>query len=200
MGLAAVTLPFAAVAGLSAPAWAAGVNATGSVTCTGVSGSAKFSPPLKNGGSTSGTEKITVKFALSSCTPSGSNVSGTGTGSAKGTITTNSGNSCAGLLGVRNVAASLPVKWKGFTPKANPSTLSLTQVDAEAAGHNGNPAFAWGSQAQSTTAPATVTGSFPTTTGHGEVDASISAATLAADCGSTKGLKSLGFDAGSITG
>ena len=198
--MAAVVMPIAAVAGVGVTnAWAGTVTATGTVTCTGVAGSAKFKPALKASGPTMGTEKITAKITLSHCTTSGSNVSGTGTGLAKGTITDSTGSSCTGLFGVINVTAALPVKWKGFSAKIAASTLKITQVDGEAAGGNGNPAFAWGSQAQSTTNPATVTGSFPTTSGHGEIDASISAGTLASQCSSKKGIKALDFSAGSVT-
>ena len=114
--MAAVVMPIAAVAGVGVTnAWASTV-ATGTVTCTGVSGSAKFSPALTSSGPTSGTEKITTKITFSHCTTSGSNVTAhsNATGSAKGTITDSTGSSCTGLFGVINVSASLPVKWKYF--------------------------------------------------------------------------------------
>jgi hypothetical protein len=202
MSIVAIAIPVAGIAGFGGVnAWAKGapVTATGTVTCTTISGSAKFKPALISSGATSGTETITTKLTMSGCTTSGSNVSGTGKGAVKGTITTDMGNSCTGLFGVIDTTASLPVKWSGFSSKIATSTINITQVDGEAAGANGNPAFAWGSQAQATTNPSTVTGSFATSSGSGEVDASISASTLATNCASKKGIKALDFSAGSIT-
>ena len=188
----AVAVPAALATGIGAPAAFAGgsVNATGTVACTGVAGSAKFSPPLTTSGGSS--ETISVKVTLSSCNATGSNVTTSnfkGTGSGK--LTTAS-SSCAGLAGTTAVSGTLPIKWtaKAGKSKVNNTSVTFTSVTGVAAGSNGNAGFTFSHQTSS--------GSFAGSV-SGEVDSNESASALLSACGSKKGVKSLTLVAGHVS-
>ena len=69
---AAVSMPLSVVAAVDSSSGAAApkVNATdATVTCTSISGSAKFSPPV-TADETAGTAKTTIKATLKGCTTS----------------------------------------------------------------------------------------------------------------------------------
>jgi hypothetical protein len=101
-----------------------------SVTCTGITGSIKFNPPLTL--SSSGTVTTAVKANLSGCTvtPSsgGTPVAVTGA-KVKGTLTDTSSTGCAGLSGSSHNVGTLTTSWKS-SPKlvATTSTLAVNSV------------------------------------------------------------------------
>ena len=100
------------------------VTATGTVTCSTVSGSVKFSPPLTFNGN-SNNELVKVKLLLSGCVTSGSfNVSGALNVTMKSpTGTTSMANACGSGL-ASNVATTATGKWKA--PKG--TKVAMTQL------------------------------------------------------------------------
>ncbi len=111
LSAAAVALPLTLISVGSSTAFAGGTkfsgNAPGTLTCSGVSGSVKFKPPLKL---TSGGTSISAKGVLSNCHASNPAVSITD-GKFKATIT-GTGTGCAGLAG-GTTSEVFTVKWKG---------------------------------------------------------------------------------------
>lgn len=92
-----------------------GIVATGSVTCTHVTGSVSFTPAVRHVGSTSETQMIT--FHASRCITKNSNVKHVTSGTLVVTVHRPS-NSCIGLL-----TTQLP---KGSTGTWKPSTIHST--------------------------------------------------------------------------
>ena len=150
VGLAAGVV-LALVASLSTQALAKGgppgggggpVTATGGVTCNGVSGTAKFSPPLtRNGNST--TETIKFKLRLSGCSTTGSNVSSITSGMFNITMksptgTANNTNSCANATPAAGTVPTTSVgKWKAPKgTKVNMTHLSTTGESWSTGGPN----------------------------------------------------------------
>ena len=124
LSAAAVALPLTliGVAGVGPASAATAVNAPGSLTCTGISGSVKFKPPLTL---TAGGTSVSAKGDLSGCTGTGGE-SGV-TGKFKATIAS-TGTGCAGLAGGTSEEV-FTVKWKGdlngAKAKFNPSTITV---------------------------------------------------------------------------
>jgi len=153
------------------------INGTGTVTCS-IKGTLKFSPPLKNGGTTP--ETISLAASLSGC-------SGTGNGadvtkaSAKGSeITAN--NACASLVGTMSNTLSTTVKWTvgSGKPKLNPSTVGFSSETG-----NAGPPLSFDASGSATA------GSFngDSAASHAVIQQTISQ--VLAACGSATGLKSL---------
>jgi hypothetical protein len=71
------------------------VVATGSVTCTGLTGSVSFTPPLTSSATTAG--QTAVNATATGCTTKGSNVSTIQSAALNGTISTAT-SACTGLL------------------------------------------------------------------------------------------------------
>ena len=111
LSAAAVALPLTLISVGGGTAFAGGTkfsgNAPGTLSCTGVSGTVKFKPPLTlTGGGTS----VSAKGVLSSCHASNPAVSITD-GKFKAAITS-TGGGCAGLAG-GTTSEVFTVKWKG---------------------------------------------------------------------------------------
>jgi hypothetical protein len=109
---AAIALPLTLIGVVgSGTAFAGGTkfsgNAPGTLSCSGVSGTVKFKPPLKL---TSGGTSVSAKGILSNCHASNSSVSITD-GKFKATIAS-TGTGCAGLAG-GTTSETFTIKWKG---------------------------------------------------------------------------------------
>ncbi len=106
----AVALPMALIAVGSGAASASSKfsgSAPGTVSCTGVTGTVSFKPPLKL---TSGGTTVKAKGVISGCHGSNPSVSITD-GKFKAAITS-SGTGCAGLAG-GTTSETFTIKWKG---------------------------------------------------------------------------------------
>jgi len=106
----AVALPLALIAVGSGAASASSKfsgNAPGTISCSGVTGSVSFKPPLTL---TSGGTSVKAKGDISGCHASNSNVSIT-LGKFKAAITS-SGSGCAGLAS-GTTQETFTIKWKG---------------------------------------------------------------------------------------
>ena len=158
------------------------VNRSGTVTCNDVIGTAQTSPPLVPGGTaTSDTVKLNVHLlechASGSNVPSGVTFKGTGGGTFLATTSNcdelSTGNPFA-LVGMLNV------KWvinkKAVPGGIGPSHLNFTTVTPILDGEYipGNAGFTFSS--------VPVSGSFSPGPASGEVDSTVSGATLAAEC------------------
>ena len=103
------------------------VNVTNNTaTCTGLKGTAKFSPPISENETVGATETTTIKAKLTGCTSNATGLtvkSGTVTGSFSDTIT--SANGCASLLGSNSEAGTLSTKWT-TTPKLSSGNSVVT--------------------------------------------------------------------------
>jgi hypothetical protein len=164
---------------------------TATVTCTGISGTVKFTPPVTTSES-AGTGKTSIKASLSGCTTNdGVTVTGA---KASGTLTTTrtaGENGCVALAGGSDATGPLTVKWK-TSPKLS-SGSSVVQVNSVkgSIGGNGNADF---------TIPGTIpngtpSGSFQgTDNGAGDTTSAqttTSAGSILATCEGKKGLKSI---------
>jgi hypothetical protein len=87
-------------------------NAT--VSCATVTGQAGFSPALRTPGKTSGIEHVHFNLTTGGCTSTALTPPATITGTLKGTLTTNTGTSCATALGTSAYSAvgTLQAHWK----------------------------------------------------------------------------------------
>ena len=166
------------------------VNTTGSVSCSGIVGSLKFTPALTiTGGSF---EAVKVKVKATGCNAATSNVTtGNFTGKITGTISTSRVN-CDSFFATQNVSGLLTVKWsaKVGKSKTNPTSIGLFQIVGTTSGSNGNAGLRLVNQA--------TRGSFSDASIGGEIDANQSAGQIAASCSSKRGLKKLTLDAGSL--
>jgi hypothetical protein len=170
---------------------AGGTVATGSITCTNVTGTVTFNPPLTN----SGTSPETTSIALnaSGCTTTGSNVSVVQSGTATTTIQSTT-NGCTSLLSSKPLAVA--ITWAPRTTHASVVSFSGYAIVNDAANHIG-----FGLPASGGTA--TVAGSFAgSDNGAASKSTTYSGLTttqLLAACASASGVPSLALVSGSVT-
>jgi hypothetical protein len=162
-----------------------------------MSGQFKFSKPLTDTGTTSGSDPVSVKIDLGHCTTSaGSNVTGYGSTKLKGTLTTTFGSNCSAFTAggpstVLDWSGSLQGKWKGFAEIVESSTVALPQIEVLEGDVPPAVLFRIGSQALWPTEGAMVTGSFATSTGSASMMTSEEATAFASACASEAGVKTL---------
>ena len=170
---------------------AGGTAATGSVTCTDVTGGITFYPPLVNAGTSP--ETTSIVLSVSGCTPTGSNVSQVA-GARATAIIQGADNSCTGLLTSRPIAVAFA--WSPSSIHASLVSFSGFSLPTDAAGHVG---FALPDKGGS----ASVAGSFGGTNGgassSGSTFSSLTVAQLHSTCDTTAGLTSLTFVNGTVT-
>ncbi len=129
---AAAAIPVGLLVGGGVAFASGGVDAThATITCTTVTGSAKFKPTITKS-EAAGTTTTSVKATLGGCTVSGVTATVT-SGSVKGSFVSNSHaagtNGCTALAGVTPETGSLTTKWKS-SPKltSGSSVVTVTQV------------------------------------------------------------------------
>jgi hypothetical protein len=196
--VAAAAIPVGFIVATSGMASAGGgpnvMNDTAS--CTAVTGSLSFNPPLSDTG-TATSDTVTIKLAYSGCTD-GSSLLTTLTGKVKGTFVTAS-NSCAGLESPTIVTTGLVSKWK-MSPKGTPNTTTLIAGETESGvSSGGDGEFVIGAPGASP-GPSS-TGAFEGTDGgassNGTLVTTLTTGELGTACGSPKGLKKVGIGTGS---
>jgi hypothetical protein len=194
---AAIAMPASVIAATGGLASAGGVtvNATTySISCTGLTGSAKFNPGLML---TTGspTETVSLKAALSGCTatPSGGGAAITSiSGSASGTIHSDASAGCTGLNGAATDTGTLTVKWKATPKLSSGSTVFSvnTVTGGTDPGSATTPQFVLSS-------PNSVSGSFQGSDGGASsvitADSTSNEGAVVAACGGKKGLTKLGL-------
>ena len=174
----------------SSTSTAAATLATGKISCTGVSGTIAFVPPLTSSGTSP--ESTNIAFTASGCTPSGSNASTITSGHGTAVIK-DSTNACTGIT------TSKPVK---VTVGWSPSTVLPTVVSFSGYKVGANASGDYGFTLPDTGGSDNVTGSF---SGSGATNATAStyssstAAQIATSCGSSTGLASLTLTTGSFS-
>lgn len=193
---AAAAMPLGLATAVSGTAGAGGstVNATNdTVTCTGLSGTLKFSPPITKSES-AGTTTTTIKATLSGCTsaPGLTVTSGSVTGTLSDTHAAEDG--CTALAGSLSASGSLTTKWK-TSPKLSSgnSVIAVNSVEGGVGG-DGNATF----DIPGSTPNGTPSGSFQGTD-HGASDttaaqSTVSAVSILGTCDGKKGLKSLSIE------
>jgi len=188
----AVVVATTAACGGSSPTSSAPpvVVATGSVSCTGVTGSVSFSPALTKTGTSP--ESATISVTSAGCTTSGSDVHVT---SGAGTATlSDPNNSCTGLITPRQL--TVDITWTPPTVHSSAVTFSGFTVATNGPGGGG------GFTLPSASGTAKVTGSFAGSDhGAGSTSAVYSSDTvtqLLAACGSAAGLATIPVTSGSL--
>jgi hypothetical protein len=173
------------------------VNATNyTVSCSTITGSAKFGTPMHLIMATF-TEVTTIKAKLSGCTATptvgGPAVTGI-TATVSGTLTNTAANGCAGLSGSGADVGNLTTKWKS-TPKLS-SGNSVVNVQSVLGGSNTVGANTYGVfTIPGSTPGSAATGSFQGTDA-GAADSTVAATTqteaaIITSCNSTAGLKGI---------
>ena len=194
---AATAMPIgfiAASGGLASARPAPPVNATpASVTCTGISGSAKFSPAMTSD-ETAGSGTTTIKAALTGCTTNdGVTVTGAKVAGVLTSTSTAGENGCAALAGSSSDTGNLTTTWK-TTPKlvTKTSTIDVKSI-AGSIGSDGNATF----NIPGSTPNGAASGSFQGTNGGASertaAQTTTSAASILTTCEGKKGLKSFDF-------
>jgi hypothetical protein len=170
---------------------AGGKVATGSVTCTSVTGTIAFNPPLTNSGTSPETTSITL--TASGCTPAGSSASTVTSGTATATIQSAT-NGCLSLLTSKPVAVA--VAWSPSSIHASVATFSGYAIVSDAGGNIG-----FGLPNSGGTA--TIAGSFAGTdngaTSKATTYSALTQTTLLAACATAAGVPSLAITNGSVT-
>ena len=135
LALAGSVAVVAAPAGASAPHATITVNVHNSaVACDTLSGTLKFSTPLKFTGPTTGASTITVKGTVAGCTSA--DVGGGGqifSGALAATINGTGGSNCTGLAGTSTNTNTATITWKPpkgykFTPLTGSPGKPITTV------------------------------------------------------------------------
>lgn len=170
---------------------AGGAVATGSITCTKVTGTITFTPPITGNGSSA--ESTDISLTVDGCTTTGSNVAQVTGGTATATIKTASSN-CSNLLNPQPV--SVAVSWSPGSVHASQASFSSDGIVSDSAGHLG-----FGLPGSGGTA--TVTGSFAGSDNGAKSSATtystLTAAELQSACASPAGVASLTVASGSVT-
>jgi hypothetical protein len=192
---AAAAMPIGIIAATGGLANASGtppVNATtATITCTGISGSAKFNPPITKS-ETAGGGTTTIKATLSGCTTAaGVTVTSAKVAGVLDTTRTAGENGCTALAGGSSATGNLVTTWKTSPKLVTPtSTIQVTSI-AGSVGSNGNATFSIPGNTPNGTASGSFQGS-----NHGDSDVTdaqttTSAAAILTTCEGTKGLKSI---------
>ncbi|HUY22248.1 MAG TPA: hypothetical protein VMV22_07890 [Acidimicrobiales bacterium] len=170
---------------------AGGTVATGSVTCTNVTGTITFTPPLTNSGTSA--EATRISLAAAGCTTAGSTGIQVASGTATATITSPT-NGCVSLLSSKPVVVA--VAWSPSSIHASVASFGGYAIVTDAAQHTG-----FGLPNAKGTA--SVDGSFAGTD-HGATStaatySSLTTTQLLTACGTTAGLAALTIASGTVT-
>ena len=180
-----------APSGVTPATVAGGAVATGSVTCTNVTGTITFSPPLSN----TGTKPETTHIALTAtgCTTAGSSGIQVTSGTATATIQSPT-NGCVSLLTSKPVAVA--VAWSPSSIHATVASFSGYAIVSDAAQHIG---FGLPNAKGS----ASVTGSFAGSDSGAKSTAStysdLTSTKLFVACGAAAGVATLAIATGTVT-
>jgi hypothetical protein len=201
LGLAMAACSVAPLLLAAPPASAAfAVTGTGTVACTGVTGTVKFGPSVTLVG---GQVSATVKVVFHGCDAgAGTNVSTTGfIGKGRGTLSVVGGTDCASLVGASpafQLVGSIEVRWTAKVDRApgkapyqiDPTTVTVGQMRSVGSGGNGNIGLTFGRQA--------VSGSFASSASSfsGELDSTRAASKVV--CGGNRVVKKLSIESGKL--
>jgi hypothetical protein len=190
----AMPIGLAVVSGGMASASPAAVNATtAKVTCTGITGTAKFSPAV-TANETAGKGTTTITASLTGCTTSdGVKVTGAKVSGALTTTRTAGENGCVALAGNSADKGKLTTTWKTTPALVTPTSTIAVNSIAGSVGSNGHAAF----KIPGSTANGKAAGSFQGAN-HGASDTTSAQSTATASsilttCEGTTGLKSFTF-------
>jgi hypothetical protein len=194
--VAATAMPigFIAATGGMASAKTSPVNATtATVTCTGITGTAKFTPAI-TASESAGTSTTSIKAKLTGCTTNdGVTVSGASVSGVLSSTRTAGENGCTALAGSSADSGNLTTKWKTAPKLVSPTSTIAVKSIAGSIGGDGNATFS----IPGTTPNGAPSGSFQGTN-SGASDATsaqttTSASSILTTCEGKKGLKSFAF-------
>jgi hypothetical protein len=193
---AVVTVPVGLLIGGGVATAKGGVDAThATITCTTVSGTAKFSPPITTN-EAAGSTTTTVKATLGGCTVSGVTAT-VSKGTVKGSFTSNphaaGTNGCNALAGASPQSGSLTTKWTS-SPKltSGNSVTAVTQVYGTIAA-DGNAEFEIPGPGGTSSGTGSFQGSNGGASDESNAESTVAATALIATCESAKGLKTFKF-------
>jgi hypothetical protein len=196
MAAGSIALPIVLVSTIDvSTAWAA--NASGTISCSKVSGKVTFTPTIESTGD-SNTETSKVSLTFTSCTVSRGTAptKGTLTETIKTTSTNNSADACSTLAASR--PATLKIVWT-HTPAIGASTVKFSGDSTVSEPGSGDAGFA----SPNTGGMASVTGSYPGADGGKTstltVYSNVTALAIFAACAAGDGISSLTIDAGSLS-
>jgi hypothetical protein len=194
---AATAMPIGLVVasgGMASAAKSPPVNATtAKVTCTGITGTAKFSPAV-TAKETAGSGTTTITASLTGCTTTdGVKVTGAKVAGTLTTTRTAGENGCAALAGNTSDKGKLTTTWKTTPKLATPTSSIAVNSIAGSVGSNGHASF----KIPGSTPNGTASGSFQGTN-HGASDtttaqSTATAASILTTCEGKAGLKSFTF-------
>jgi hypothetical protein len=171
------------------PAWAKKVDQPGTVVCSKIAGSFKFSPPLK-ATATSSNEKVSVKSTATDCVATGG---ATPTKGTTNTTTTFTSNGCAAVLEGSGKPAALTTKW-------SPGSIAPTTTSFPAPTATTSPTITLSYGGPGTSSE----GSYPGSDGGAKskvtIDIEQTESQIEASCETSAGLKTLTISGGSATG
>jgi len=169
---------------------AGGAIATGSVTCTNVTGGITFYPPLLTAGTSP--ETTSIVLTVSGCTTTGSSVVQVAGARATATIR-GANNSCTGLLASMPIAVAFA--WSPSAVHASLVSFSGFSLPTDAAGHVG---FALPDRGGSSGVAGSFAGTNNGASSSGSTFSSLTVAQLHATCDTAAGLASLTFVNGTV--
>jgi hypothetical protein len=171
------------------------VNATNAtVTCTGISGSAKFSPAVTTD-EKAGTAKTTIKATLTGCTTSdGVTVTKASASGVLADTRTAGENDCIALAGNSDDVGTLTTKWTTTPKLSSGSTVIKVNSVSRSIGSDGNATFSIPGSVPN----GTPSGSFQGTNGEASdatsAQTTTSASSILTMCEGKSGLKSFNIE------
>ena len=170
---------------------AGGATATGTVTCTDVTGGITFHPPLVKAGTSP--ESTSIVLTVSGCTTSGSTANQVASANATGVIR-GANNSCTGLL--TSMPITVTFAWSPNSIHPSAVAFSGFALPTDGAGHLG---FALPDKGGTSRVAGSFGGGAGGASSSGSVHSPLTAAQLQATCDTSAGLTSVTFANGTVT-
>lgn len=164
--------------------------ASGTIACTGITGSLTFSPPLTTKGTAA--ESTAINLQAAGCTASGSNAPAVTASTATATISSPT-SSCTGLLTPR--ALTITITWSPSTIR--PSVLTFSGYGA-AMNSSGDEGFTLPTKGGTAKVTGSFAGSDQGASSTAQTFSNQTGTQLLASCGSSAGLASLQVTSGSL--
>jgi len=187
----ATTTTTSPAAGVTPITVAGGAVAAGSVTCTNVTGTITFTPPLSN--TPTGPETTRISLTATGCTTAGSGGTQVTSGTATATIQSST-NGCVSLLSSKPVAVA--VAWSPSSIHASVASFGGYAIVTDAAQHTG---FALPNAKGSVSVAGSFAGSDNGAKSTASTDSNLTSVQLLTTCGTAAGLPELAVASGAVT-
>ncbi len=180
-----------AAVGVTPSTVAGGAVATGSVTCTNVTGTITFTPPLSN--TPTGPETTRLSLTATGCTTAGSSGTQVTSGTATATIQSST-NGCVSLLSSKPVVVA--VAWSPSSIHASVASFGGYAIVTDAAQHTG---FGLPNAKGSVSVAGSFAGADNGAKSTAATYSNLTSVQLLTDCGTAAGLPDLAIADGSVT-